>query len=209
MLIVMDTKEAEKQQKRGYEMRARKDATDATHEAIVQATIKCFITEQSVAITLAMVAERAGVTVKTVLRHFGNRESLIASAWARVHEDILIERVPPSRDTGEALQVLLEHYERRGDMVLGLLREEDFDPRARLMCDNGRAEHRRWVADVFASRLPDEPTQQTRLVDALVVATDLYTWKLLRRDRKLATDEVRDRMLFMTDAVLAAVRPST
>ncbi|WP_205875605.1 TetR/AcrR family transcriptional regulator [Mycobacterium camsae] len=207
MYIAMDAKDQDDNKKRGYEMRARKDAADATHEAILQATIDCFVVEQSVAITLNMIAERAGVTVKTVMRHFGSREAVIASAWARVHEEILVERIPPSEDRDRALEVLLEHYERRGDMVLGVLREEDFDPRARSMCDRGRIEHRRWVTEVFSSRLPDEdePAQRARVVDALVVATDLYTWKLLRRDRSLTTDQVRDRMQLMTDAILAAI----
>ncbi|MBI2698427.1 TetR/AcrR family transcriptional regulator [Mycobacterium gordonae] len=206
MSLAMDTKSSDYVvKKRGYEMRARKDAADATHEAILQATIDCFVTEQSVAITLNTIAERAGVTVKTVMRHFGSRESVIASAWARVHEDILIERVPPREDPDRALEVLLEHYERRGDMVLGVLREEDFDPRARLMCDRGRVEHRKWVTEVFSGQLPDDAAERARLVDALVVATDLYTWKLLRRDRKLTTEEVRNRMQFMTNAILAAI----
>lgn len=208
MLTVMDTKLVSETSKRSYEMRARKEAAEATHEAIVQATIDCFVTEQSVAITLNKVAERAGVTVKTVMRHFGNRESLIAAAWARVHEEILIERTPPSPGTGRALDTLLEHYERRGEIVLGVLREEDFDPRARKLCDNGRAEHRRWVTAVFEDRLPDQPGARARIVDALVVATDLYTWKLLRRDRMLSADEVLERMQFMTDAILNAVRTS-
>lgn len=88
--------------------------------------------------------------------------------------------------------------------MLGVLAEEDDDPRARQMCDAGRAGHHDWVKDVFGAGLPADPIARSRLVDALVVATDLYCWKLLRRDRGLTVDEVRDRMLFMTDAVLAA-----
>jgi hypothetical protein len=37
-----------------------------------------------------------------------------------------------------------------------------------------------------------------------VVATDVYTWKLLRHDRGLSVGEVADRMLLMTEALLAA-----
>src|SRR5262249_10174077 len=99
-----------------------------------------------------------------------------------------------------------EHYEHRGDMVLGLLAEEDTDDRARLMCDDGRGLHRRWVEEVFGAVLPTEPVERSRLLDALVVATDVYTWKLLRRDRGLTVDEVRDRMLLMTGGVLASSR---
>jgi len=51
--------------------------------------------------------------------------------------------------------------------------------------------------------LPAEAVERSRLIDALVVATDVYAWKLLRRDRGLSVDEVRDRMLLMTSALLA------
>jgi hypothetical protein len=40
----------------------------------------------------------------------------------------------------------------------------------------------------------------------LVVATDVYTWKLLRRDRGLSVEDVRDRMMLISNAVLAGSR---
>ena len=43
-----------------------------------------------------------------------------------------------------------------------------------------------------------------RLVDLLVVATDVYTWKLLRRDRRLSVARTRERMEALVRAVLAA-----
>lgn len=195
----MDTK------KRSYEMRARKETTAATRSAIVEATVDSFMAERSLAITLGTIAERAGVTVKTVLRHFGSREALIDEAFSRAVQEVLIERMAPPDDPEQALAVLIEHYERWGDPVLGMLAEEDDDPRARQMCDAGRTLHREWVEEVFGADLPLEPTERSRLFDALVVATDVYSWKLLRRDRGLTVDGVRDRMLLISRAVLAAL----
>lgn len=197
MYITMDTKN------RRYDMRARNESTAATRSAIVAAAIDAVTAERSLGITLGSVAERAGVTVKTVLRHFGSREALIEAAYLAVRQAVLAERVPPYGDAEAAMTVLIEHYEGRGDMVLGLLAEEDDDPRARLMCEGGRTLHRKWVEDVFGGDLPIEPHERDRIVDALVVATDVYSWKLLRRDRGLTVAEVRDRMLLMTDGLLA------
>lgn len=202
MYITMDTK------KRTYQMRARKEATTATRIAIVEAAVGCVMAERSLAITLGAVAERAGVTVKTVLRHFGTRETLIEVAWSRIFQDVMAERIAPAGDPDKAVAVLLEHYERRGDMALGVLAEESEDPRARLMCESARAAHRRWVDEVFGPELPVESVERSRLVDALVVITDVYSWKLLRRDRGLSVDDVGDRMLLLTDAVLAVSAPS-
>ena len=47
----------------------------------------------------------------------------------------------------------------------------------------GRRLHRDWIARVFATDLePLGAKDRQAALDALVVATDVYTWKLLRRD---------------------------
>lgn len=192
--------------KRSYEMRARKQTTAATRSAVVQAAIDSVVAARSLGITLGSVADRAGVTVKTVLRHFGSREELIEAAYLQILQEVLAERTVTSCEPERALTVLIKHYERRGDMVLGLLAEEDDDPRARRMCDTGRTLHRKWVDEVFGAGLPVEPSERARIIDALVVVTDVYCWKLLRRDRGLTVEDVRDRMLLLSEAVLSVSR---
>ena len=61
----------------------------------------------------------------------------------------------------------------------------------------------------FADRLPEQTAQRSRLIDVLVVATDVYAWKLLRLDRGLSVDDVGDRMLLMTEALLPATDLTT
>jgi AcrR family transcriptional regulator len=193
---------------RTYDMRARQLAKDATRDAIINAAIDTFQAERTFSITLPAVAERADVTVKTVLRHFGSRDALIDVAWQRLFDEIRAEREPPPDDAATALDVLIGHYERRGTMVLTTLASEDSDHRARRMNSAGRAGHRAWVEQVFGARLPEHPVERSRVIDVLVVATDVYTWKLLRHDRGLSVGDVADRMLLMTEALLAVpVRP--
>jgi AcrR family transcriptional regulator len=197
MYIAVDMK------KRTYDMGTRQQAKDSTRDAIVRATIDAFMAERSFAITLPTIAERAKVTVKTVLRHFGSREAVIEAAWAQAYDEVMAERTPPPGDLEGALKVLIAHYERRGSIGLVMLADEN-DPRAVRMNSAGRLAHREWVEEVFADRLPEQAAARTRLVDVLVVATDLYAWKLLRIDRGLSVDDVHDRMLLMTEALLAA-----
>lgn len=198
MYIAMDMKA------RKYDMRARQLAKDATRDAIIDAAISAFEAERTYSITLPAVAERADVTVKTVLRHFGTRDSLIDTAWQRLFDNIRAEREPPPDDPTSALNLLIAHYERRGTMVLATLAQEDKDSRAQRMNSAGRLGHRAWVEKVFDTRLPEQPAERTRLVDVLVVATDVYTWKLLRHDRGLSVGDVSDRMLLMAEALLTA-----
>ena len=55
--------------------------------------------------------------------------------------------------------------------------------------------HREWVQTVFAPYLPAAEAAREARVDLLVVATDVYTWKQLRRDRGLdrGTTDPADR----------------
>jgi AcrR family transcriptional regulator len=190
---------------RSYDMGTRQQAKTATRDVIIRAAIDTFMAERSFAITLPSVAERAQVTVKTVLRHFGSRDSLIDAAWAQAYDEVMTERVPPQGEPEAALKVLIAHYERRGGVVLAMLADET-DPRAARMNNAGRLAHREWVEQVFTDRLPATAVGRTRLVDVLVVATDVYAWKLLRLDRGLSVDDVTDRMLLMTESLLAQAR---
>jgi AcrR family transcriptional regulator len=201
MYIAMDMKS------RTYDMSGRQLAKGATRDGIIKAAIDCIMAERSFAVTLPAVAERANVTVKTVLRHFGSRDALIDAAWKQAYDEVMAERVPPPGDSDAALTVLIAHYEKRGGVVLAMLAEEN-DPRAARMTTSGRLAHREWVEQVFAEHLPEQSDSRSRLVDVLVVATDVYAWKLLRADRGLSVEEVHDRMALMTAALLeGAVRP--
>jgi hypothetical protein len=44
--------------------------------------------------------------------------------------------------------------------------------------ESGRRAHRQWVERIFAPRGEEA-------VNAVIAAADVYTWKLLRRDKKL------------------------
>ena len=201
MYIAMDMKS------RAYDMSGRQQAKCATRDGIIKAAIDCIMSERSFAVTLPAVAERADVTVKTVLRHFGSRDALVESAWKQAYDEVMAERVPPAGDPDAALTVLIAHYEKRGGVVLAMIADEN-DPRAARMTTAGRLGHREWVEEVFSERLPRRSDARSRLVDVLVVATDVYAWKLLRLDRGLSVDEVHDRMAMMTTALLGgAARP--
>jgi AcrR family transcriptional regulator len=201
MYIAMDMKA------RSYDMSTRSEAKSATRDAIIKAAVDTFVTERSWAITLPVVADRAGVTVKTVLRHFGNREGLIDAACSQSFQETAAERAPTG-DAEVALSLLIAHYERRGDVALILSNAGDDDARLRGMADSGRLLHRGWVEEVFSARLPESRSERSRVIDVLVVATDVYAWKLLRRDRGLSVENVRDRLHFMIEAILAE-HPST
>lgn len=191
--------------KREYVMRARAAASEETRRRILSATMELFHEKMTLEIVLADIARRAGVSVQTILRHFSTRDGLFDATEAFAREQITEERATPAGDVPAAVRVLLDHYERRGDAVLRLLGQEFFDARAQRVTDQGRRVHRSWVEGVFAPQLAAHPeSDRAALTDLLVVATDVYTWKLLRRDRSLDRAQTEQRVLHLINALLTS-----
>lgn len=193
---------------RGYTMRARAESVERTRQRILDAPVELATELPFAAITLAAIAERAGVTVQTVLRQFGSRDELIDAAVARATVEETARRRTVPGDIDDALRVLIDRYEVVGDRMMILLGQERWEPIVRTITDHGRAVHRDWLEQVFATHLAARDTRAREdLLDRLIVATDLYTWQLLRRDRGRSRDRTQQQMRRLVDAVLAEEQP--
>lgn len=188
---------------RQYTMSSRAEQVERTRQRILQTTLGLAFEQPLVGIALPEIADRASVSVQTVLRQFGSRDGLFDATERFAEREVLAERETVPGDIEHAIETIVEHYERRGDGVLLLLGQESWEPRAAHITAAGRALHREWVERVFVPLLPDENTQEREtLVDLLVVATDVFTWKLLRRDRGHSASETGIRMKRMIAALL-------
>ena len=186
---------------RTYRMTARATAVGETRQRILEAAVALHLRRLSADISLADVAAEAGVSVQTLLRHFGSREGLLEAALTWATDDVEHERHAEPGDVGGAVRAVVGHYELRGDGVLLLLAQEGSEAFAARITGHGRDVHRRWVVATFGPLLPHGRGRE-EVVDLLVVATDVYTWKLLRRDRGLSVARTRERMEALVRAVL-------
>ena len=177
---------------RPYVMRDRARTTAETGERILEAATQLFVEGPFSQLTLAAVAKRAGVTVQTVIRRFGDKEGLVAAAAQRGHAAILAQRDrAPVGDLAAIVDTLVDHYEAAGDIALRLLAEEGNSAQIAAITSAGKGYHREWCDRVFAPAL-DGLTgvgRRRRLAQPVAVC-DVYTWKLLRRDAGLARREV-------------------
>jgi AcrR family transcriptional regulator len=185
-------------EKRGYVMRARAEGVEETRRRILVAARDLARETVSLDPVLRDVAERAGVSVQTVLRHFDSREGLLSATLEFVQSDLLRKRgrLEPA-DPATGITALVDEYEETGDWVITMLGRESTHPQVREMTATGRAMHRRWVRTAL------HPEGGEDVVDLLVVATDVYTWKLLRRDLRLTRAETEARIRTLVAAVLA------
>ena len=168
---------------RTYLQSTRAESTEATGRRITEAFLARLMTQWFDEITLDNVAADARVTVQTIVRRFGGKEGLLTSAVTTLSDWIRSQRAAPPGDMDQLVNNLVGDYEKTGDGVLRLLALETRHPALKAVLDLGRGEHRQWAENAFAALLERmEPGPRARALDALVIVTDVYTWKLLRRD---------------------------
>jgi AcrR family transcriptional regulator len=182
-------------------MTTRARSVEETRTRILDACVTLHGERPVTDIGLDDVASRAGVSVQTVLRHFGTRSGLDEASFEHAQQAVVEERRTPVGDVAAAVRVIVEHYERRGDQALLMLAQESHQELMARITRRGKALHRAWVQEVFAPYL-DVADDAQELTDLLVVATDVYTWKLLRRDRGLGRDRTERRMRLLVDRLL-------
>lgn len=173
-------------------MTARAAGVGRTRERLLRAARDGFADRRYDDVTLAEVAAAAGVSVQTLLNHFGSKEGLLTAAIELFAGEIDDLRGPVEPgDVGGAVDALLRHYEVLGDanwrFVADSGRQTTFLP----MIEAGRTAHRAWLEAVFGPRLPARGAARDEAVVALYAITDVGTWKLLRRDLGCTPEQTR------------------
>jgi len=173
-------------------MGARAEAAADTHRRIVAAIRELAIERFLDEITLDDVAARAGVTTRTVIRRFGGREGLVQAAFAEASAEVQARLdETPAGDIGDAIEAVFEDYERNGDaLIMTLAQEGQHAELFRPLLDEGRRSHAQWIERVFAPRDRLHAAQ-------LIAVTDVYVWKLLRRDLGLSRARAKKAMAEM------------
>lgn len=190
---------------RRYRMVARAEKQEQTRQRIIDAMKRAIEYEPYSAIKVAQVAATAGVSAQTLHHHFGSKEALFLEAMGQLGPEMLALRGHPTPgDVTGIVTGLVRQYERAGDANWALLPLERDLPTVAAALAVGRAGHRGWLEEVFAPALPAKAASRARVVDALYAATDVGTWKLLRRDLGLSRARTAGAMEALVRGVLAA-----
>ena len=189
---------------RPYRMQARARAAEETRVRILEAALALYRERYYDEITLQEIAERAGVSLQTVIRRFGSKEGLVRAVSEHVTPQIEAARgaVSPG-DIEGVVEALIPHYEADGDATVRLFSIEERIPTVRDALQYGREFHRSWIARTFAASLPDATAPEyPRRLALFIAATDVLTWKLLRRDQGLSEVETAQAMREMLERLI-------
>jgi len=185
-------------------MKARAEAAEATRRKILDVVEVAFAELFYDEITLTEVARRAGVSVQTVIRHFDSKENLFLASYLQTAEKMGADRGPlPVGDPRRIVDDLVEHYEQFGDRILWLLAQEEREPILKHLADAGRIYHLQWCRQAFGPALEGlRGKVHERRLAQFVAATDIYVWKLLRRDRGLSKPQSKLAMRELVEPLL-------
>jgi AcrR family transcriptional regulator len=179
--------------------------TAQTEALILEAAGEIVATEDFDALSMRKVAARAGVSLSTVVRHFGTKDAMLAALASYGDDDPEREQLRTNMEPGDiaaAVRIVIDDYEVAGGQLIHMLGQEQKFPALSELLDIGRRGHRQWVRWAFAPQLASRAgTARGRLEDLLVVATDVYTWKLLRIDRGRSAAATRSAMVELCTAV--------
>ena len=115
----------------------------------------------------------------------------------------------PEGDVAGAIANLVGTYEQWGNDVLNLLAQEQRTALIRQVTDRGRRYHHAWVKRVFSPLLKDAlPEQRPRRLAELIAVTDVYVWKILRRDLGLHREEAEATVRELAAAILQLANAS-
>lgn len=184
--------------KRRYSMIARAAKAQATRDRIRESAMAIYCERPIEDFTLEDVARRAGTTVQTVLRAFGSKEELVLEALGALAASGVPARRTAPGDIPAAVRVIFDIYETIGDVQIARLADERRHPSLKPLLDEGRAGHRDWVEAAFAPYVQGRPD----LFEMLNAVTDVYVWKVLRRDRGLDRAHAEAILTTMISALL-------
>jgi AcrR family transcriptional regulator len=190
---------------RTYRQTRRADATGRTRATILAAAQAAFRADPGGDPSLEAVAERAGVSTRTVIRQFGSKDGLMTAAIEDGMAASATDRRVAPGDVEGAVRKLADHYEADGDEVMLWLALAERLPHVRRVTERGTETHVEWVEKVFAPDLDGLPRAARRArVGALATALDVYTWHLLRRREGLGREATRAAMRALVEGARRA-----
>ncbi|MYR05763.1 TetR family transcriptional regulator [Gordonia sp. SID5947] len=191
---------------RTYIQSGRADGKVATRARILAAAQDLFLEKAFEEVTLASIAKAAGVSHQTVLNHFESKAGVVLGVTELIAEQTFEVRYQARPgDVVGAIEALVRHYEQIGDANVRWAISADRFPELAAQMDIARAGHRTWLEAMFDDRLPADPERREPVLDALHAATDVYVWKLLRRDLRRTRAETEKTMADLVAGVLEGI----
>lgn len=175
----------------------------ATRQAIVDAAFRMMREEPTTPFSHETVAERAGVSARTVYRHFPTRADLTLALWERLRAESGTRWPRTEAEILPALRTLYDQFEANAELTRASITSAANTGYPAHGSAEGRAAFREALADLLAVLPPDEGD---RLIASCVAIYSAPFWQMLRDRGQLSASEAREAGVATMDALLTAAR---
>ncbi len=189
---------------RSYRQADRAAAVGLTRSRIVDAAEELFLSSWYDEVGVRELASASGVATQTVVNHFGSKAGVLAAVAQSV--GLRIDGVRDSVVAGDvrgAVTALMGEYEKIGDGVVRMLALEGRVKELTPLLEHGRSVHRAWVQRVFAADIDGlSSAERERRTVALIAATDVHTWKVIRREQRCSPQHTEAIVADLVDGLI-------
>ncbi|GLZ61470.1 MULTISPECIES: TetR/AcrR family transcriptional regulator [Micromonospora] len=200
----------------GVDVAGRVDGRTAraerTRAAIVEAHL-ALISEGDLRPTGERIAERAGISLRTLWTNFKDMETLFEASGAEVlrQQDAAHRPISPGLPLAKRVDAYCRQRARLLQLIAPSARAAQMREPVSEQLHRNRLKHiervRDEVEELFAVELAEAGAGREQLVHALVVASTWQAWSMLRYGLGLGVDQARAVMSRTVGALLAEVTP--
>ncbi|MBQ0994147.1 TetR/AcrR family transcriptional regulator [Micromonospora sp. H61] len=200
----------------GVDVAGRVDGRTAraerTRAAIVEAHL-ALISEGDLRPTGERIAERAGISLRTLWTNFKDMETLFEASGAEVlrQQDAAHRPISPGLPLAKRVDAYCRQRARLLQLIAPSARAAQMREPVSEQLHRNRLKHiervRDEVEDLFAVELAEAGAGREQLLNALVAASTWQAWSMLRYGLELGVDQARAVMARTVGALLAEVAP--
>jgi len=187
--------------KRTYSSELREAQAEATRTKILDALVDV-LAEGVETLSVPAVAERAGVSVGTVYRHFGDKSGMLDALvpHAQTRTGIEIDSTPESfGDMREALGQVFRHFENADDV----LRAAFTSRIGREVRIGGSAERLQLMKDAFQELAPNlEPEELEHVAKLGLILTTSEAYQQWKDRLGLSPEEAADEVMWAIETLI-------
>lgn len=157
----------------------RQEHKEHTRLRILDAAVALIEEAGETPLTMAAVAERAGVTDRTVYRHFETRDALVRATWSRMQQRVASRGFPrTAQDMVESPVQLFPRF----DSARELVRASLYSPAGLDIRMSSNAERQDAVLSAVRDAFPDADERWLRRRAAIAqLINSAYAWEVLRQ----------------------------
>jgi AcrR family transcriptional regulator len=181
----------------------RRQRSEASHRRIVRAMLE-LIGAGDISPSAESVADRAGLGLRTVFRHFENMDTLYQEINAAMTEELQPVMDAPFRSAGwrGRLDEMVDRRVRIFERIMPFKIAADVHRHQSAFLARKGEELTREQRSALLKIIPEEQRSDGRLFEALDLLLSFETWRRLRKDQKLSVARARRTLEMLLAALI-------